>query len=411
MRILVFSIILSISFASLAVEQSIKGLADLRIGYVDSDAKADTYLKGDYGKFSSNQGLSVSIAQLALQYQVNWENNISGRIVINGFSNDASTNLGLTEAFLQYKSLPTARGWRYRVKAGLFYPKISMENIATGWSSPYTLTSSAINSWIGEELRHTGASLSIEKLGKFSGTTNNFMVDLSIFQNNDTAGAMLAWHGWTLSSRQTLLQEKLKVQNFPARENMLSAQASHSDPFIELDHRWGTHLVGQWDNGNNVKLNLGYYDNSAKRGLLENGQYTWTTEFFHLGFKLKLKKNLELISQYMKGSTLMTSQLLESVVDNDFDSVFLMLRHRFKAHHLALRLEHFDVDDVDNTPDDNNDESGKALTLSYRYQLNSSNFIVSEFNWIDSTRPSRAYEASKINLIEKQWQIGYRYYF
>lgn len=237
------------------------------------------------------------------------------------------------------------------------------------------------------------------------------MVDLSVFQNNDTAGAMLAWHGWTMSSRQTLLQEKLVVQNFPAREDKLSMQASRSDPFLELDHRWGTHIVGQWHNGKNIKLNAGFYDNQAKRGLVENGQYTWTTEFMHIGLQVKLPNSLELISQYMEGRTLMTSTILESVVDNDYDSVFLMLRYRAKRHHIALRAEHFSVDDIDTTYGDNNDELGKAFTISYRYQLSSSNFIISEFNWIDSDRPSRAYENSSVSLIERQLQLAYRHYF
>lgn len=411
MRLLVIGLTLFTSWFSLAAEQSIKGLVDLRVGYVTSDSTLDTYLSGDYGKFSNNQGFALSIAQVALQYQADWENNISGRVVLNGFSDSFSTNAGLTEAFLQYKSLPSATGWRYRAKAGLFYPKISMENIATGWSSPYTLTSSVINSWVGEELRHTGASFSLEKLGKFVGTSHNFMVDLSIFQNNDTAGAMLAWHGWTMSSRQTLLQEKLTVQNFPAREGKLSVQASRSDPFLELDNRWGTHIVGQWHNGKNIKLNAGYYDNQAKRGLVENGQYTWTTEFLHIGLQLKLPNSFELMSQYMKGSTLMTSPSLESVVDNDYDSAFLMLRHRAKQHHFALRVERFAVDDIDTIYGDNNDESGKAFTMSYRYQLSSSIFILSEFNWIDSDRPSRVYENKNVSLIERQLQLAYRYYF
>jgi hypothetical protein len=411
MRLLVIGLILFISWCSMAAEQSIKGLVDLRVGYVTSDSKLDTYLSGDYGKLSNNQGLGLSIAQLALQYQVDWENNMSGRIVLNGFSDSQSTNVGVTEAFLQYKSLPSATGWRYRAKAGLFYPKISMENVAIGWSSPYTLTSSAINSWVGEELRHSGASLSLEKLGKFAGTSHNFIVDLSVFQNNDTAGAMLAWHGWTMSSRQTLLQEKLIVQNFPAREDKLSMQASRSDPFLELDHRWGTHIVGQWHNGKNIKLNAGFYDNQAKRGLVENGQYTWTTEFMHIGLQVKLPNSLELISQYMEGRTLMTSTILESVVDNDYDSAFLMLRHRAKRHHIALRVEHFSVDDIDTTYGDNNDESGKAFTMSYRYQVSSPNFIVAEFNWIDTDRPSRAYENNNVSLIERQLQLAYRYYF
>ena len=45
----------------------------------------------------------------------------------------------------------------WSVKTGAFFPTISLENDDLGWTSPYTLTPSAINSWIGEELRTIGS--------------------------------------------------------------------------------------------------------------------------------------------------------------------------------------------------------------------------------------------------------------
>ena len=42
------------------------------------------------------------------------------------------------------------------MKAGAFFPTISLENDDIGWTSPYTLSASAINTWIGEELRTIG---------------------------------------------------------------------------------------------------------------------------------------------------------------------------------------------------------------------------------------------------------------
>ncbi len=45
----------------------------------------------------------------------------------------------------------------WSVKAGAFFPTISLENDDLGWTSPYTLTPSAINSWIGDELRTIGS--------------------------------------------------------------------------------------------------------------------------------------------------------------------------------------------------------------------------------------------------------------
>jgi len=59
------------------------------------------------------------------------------------------------EAYLRYA--PASDGdVSWSMKAGAFFPTISLENDDLGWASPYTLTPSAINSWIGDELRTIG---------------------------------------------------------------------------------------------------------------------------------------------------------------------------------------------------------------------------------------------------------------
>lgn len=405
---------LLLSFNSQAVEHEFKGLIDLRLYSVDGADKSESYLAGNYGKYGFDQGSGISLAQLGLQYHASWDNGLSATIVANGYAggvnNSDNEAIGLTEAYLSYKSLPNHHGWRYQAKAGIFYPKISMENVATAWSTPYTLTSSTLNTWLGEEMRSTGLEFTIDKLGKFANSDHNFSLNFSLFKNNDTLGAMLAWHGWTMGSRQTLIHEKLIVQPFFAREGDLKNQAALSDPFIELDSKFGAHIVGRWQYKNKAKFNIGYYDNNANPDVVENGQYTWPTKFTHLGLKVKLAKKIELISQYMQGNTYMQSPYGDKVVDNDFKNGFMMLRKYWSKHHIALRLEKFSVDDLDKTVGDNNNESGKAFTLSYRYQLNKHSFIHTEVNWLDSTRASRYYLWQPINLIERQLQFAYRYY-
>ncbi len=396
---------------AMAGEHSIKGLVDIRAHVVDSNANVDSYLTGDYGKFRFNDEAGIALGQLGLQYHGSFDHNLSVKVVANAFADEVSTEFGLTEAFIQYKSLPSASGWRFKGKLGIFYPLISLENNATAWSTVNTITSSTLNNWVGEEFRHAGVAFSFEKLGKFVNSPHNLLLDVSLFQNNDTAGAMLTWHGWALGSRQTLLQEKLTVQKFPARYDLLSAQAAHSDPFVELDDRWGGHIVGQWQVQNKFKLNLGYYNNNAEKGLVKQGQYTWTTDFIHGGLKYKLAKGTELIAQFMTGNTLMTSPLNEKVVYNDFDNAFVLLRKQFARHQISTRIEVFSVDDLDDTVGDNNNEDGHAFTLSYRYQLNRQQYLLAEYNWLSSERKSRAYQNQAEGLIEEQYQIAYRYYF
>ena len=394
-----------------AVDMSVKGIVDLRAYHVDSSADANSYLKGDYGKFRFDAGSGIALGQLGLQTHLDWQNNWSFTLVANGFADRGNNAIGITEGYFAYKGLPSESGLRWSSKFGVFYPKVSLENVATAWSTPYSLTSSSLNNWLGEEFRSTGAQFTVEKLGKFTGSKHSWSADISFFQNNDPAGAMLTWHGWTVGSRQTLLHEKLKLQDFPARQGELAAQAANSDPFRELDDRWGVHLAATWHYQKSLKINIGHYDNHAQEGVVKQGQYTWTTEFSHLGLKYRVAKGWELLGQYMRGSTYMVSPQGENVVDNDYDNYFVMLRHFWQQHHIAMRYENFSVDDLDSTWGDNNQESGEALSLAYRYQLNRNSFFLAEYNWLDSERPARAYVYQPVSLIERQFQLGYRYYF
>ena len=110
----------------------------------------------------------------------------------------------LTEAYLEYRPYP-AGGWRSRVKLGAFYAPISLEHRAAGWTNPYLISSSAINTWVGEELRTIGAEYSLEWLGTRSGHDFDAGFVAAIYGYNDPAGVLIASRGWALHDRQTTL--------------------------------------------------------------------------------------------------------------------------------------------------------------------------------------------------------------
>jgi len=282
------------------------------------------------------------------------------------------------------------------------YPKVSMTNILTGWASPYTLTFSTINSWLAEEFRHQGLDFSVSRLGRFSGQAFDVEIAVAVFQANDPAGAALSWHGWTMSSRQTLRQENLELPN-----SQLPFVPDNSNVFLELDHRTGYHVNTQWTWHHRAKVLVGYYDNRADPNVERNVQYGWETRFYHLGIKWQLADGLELVSQYLQGDTLMATD----VVKNDYDSVFLLLSKKVNRHRLSGRVEHFSVTDNDFISFDNNEEEGDAITLNYSYRMNKNWFVHAEYNWMDSDRPSRVERDHSPRLIERQWQFAVRYFF
>src|SRR5690606_35932459 len=69
--------------------------------------------------------------------------------------------LDVLDAWVRYRPVSTTP-WRWSLKAGVFFPPVSLENDNIGWTSRWTLTPSAINSWVGEELRATGLEFELE---------------------------------------------------------------------------------------------------------------------------------------------------------------------------------------------------------------------------------------------------------
>jgi len=387
-----------------AIEHHVHGLADVRYTVTDG---IDSYLKGDYGKYRYDNGDNVSLAQGALSYRLSGESNFSALVIANGNADGVKDNVGITEAYFQYKGLPMKGGYRWKMRGGLLYPRVSMTNVLTGWASPYTLMYSAINSWLAEELRHKSVEFSMTKLGKFSGSEYDFEVSAAIFKENDPAAAVLSWHGWTMTSRQSTRQESLAFPN-----SDIGFVPENSDVFLELDDRTGYHLSSQWTWHDHGKVLFGYYNNRGDPTVVKNVQWAWKTRFYHLGVKWQLVDGLVLIAQYLNGDTLMQSSSGKTdLVNNDYDSAFLLLSKKWGHHRITGRIENFSVTDNDMFTFDDNNEDGHAVTLNHTYQFNKNILIHAEYNWLDSDRPSRTRRNHSERLIERQIQLGARYFF
>lgn len=103
---------------------------------------------------------------------------------------DESQPFSAVEAFLRYHALPTGP-WRLSAKAGRFYPPISYEHDGPVWSMSRTITPSAVNSWIGEEVIVIGAE------ARAARAVGDHFVDFraSAFGFNDAAGALISFRG------------------------------------------------------------------------------------------------------------------------------------------------------------------------------------------------------------------------
>ena len=396
--------------SAFALEHEVSGVIDVRA--INNDS-IPSYTNGGLGKFRFNPQTHIALAQLGVSHKIDWTDTLSSKVVLNSYWDGTKDGIGITEAFLQYNGLPNASGYKISAKAGMLYPTITIENHAIAWTSPYTLSFSSINSWLAEEVRHLGGSISVSRLGKFHKSKHDIKFTAEAFVNNDTSGAMLSWHGWTNGSRQTLWHERIKTPDILAMRNdgPLSGQSKQSDPFLDLDNRVGMNVTAEWSWRGQGKFSAGYYDNNADTSVVKHGQYSWRTRFHHLGIKWRLPFKTDLLAQFMKGDTLMKAPTGEDAVNNDYHSFNILLSRAWNAHRISMRFEDFSVTDNDQTWGDDNNEDGNGVTASYRYQLRKGIFIHSEFNWVNSSRVARAYINRPIKLTERQWQLAMRYYF
>lgn len=407
---LLFIGLLFLTLPILAVEYKWHGVVDIRATNTDS---IKSYLDGGYGKLGNSDGNSISLAQFGSELIVEWDSGISAHLVTNAYADEIESTIGITEGFFKYRSLPNSHGYRWQTRLGIFYPEISLENNAFAWASRNTLSSSSINTWIGEEIRVLGSEFSLTRLGKFHDQAFDISISGTAFINNDPAGSLLSWHGWNVSSRQTLWTESREFPQFPARMPGydLHAQAEKSDPFLELDNDLGFHFNTKVKLHRQGQISFGYYNNNGTPYIVKNGQYAWRTRFSHVGIRWRLPLSFEISVQFLTGDTLMQSDAKVDIVNNDYKSGYVALTKRVNKHRVTARIEEFSVTDNDDTRGDNNSEYGQAATVNYTYRYSKPWFISIEYNWVDSRRPSRMYSNEALNLTERQWQLSSRYFF
>jgi hypothetical protein len=326
-------------------------------------------------------GLQFNQALLEASYDVS--DHWSAHLSLLGYD-DGDQSLGVTEAHLDWS--PLGDGWKQRLRIGLFYPVMSLENVGPGWHSPYTYTFSAINSWLGEELRVAGAEYQWTRPGRRYNSPHTYTLVGSVFAHNDGNGTLLAWRGWALHDRQTLAGERVAFANYLSFRGMLERQPNWVEPLKETDDRPGYYLGGHWRYQGQSDVRLYYYDNRGDGGTLEpSGQYAWNTRFTSLAWQYRFNRQTRLLAQWMQGAT----EMGNPTVELDFSSWYLMLSHRYQKHRLSLRYDWFDTTETDHYPMDPNDSQGDAWTLTWRYPINKHLQVGAEYLEVTSDNENR----------------------
>lgn len=312
------------------------------------------------------------------------------------------TPVGLTEAYLQFRPYPRA-GFRVRVKAGAFYAPISLENRTSGWESPYTLSYSAIDSWLAEEVRTIGAEGQLDWLGSRTGHDFDLGVVAGVFGWDDGAGAALAGGGFTLTDRQTVLWGRVGQPGVPPLHS--------AEPFREMDGNAGAYGGLEARYLDRVVLRFLRYDNNANPGAVDPVTHTvaWNTSFNSAGLRVDGGNGWTGIIQWLKGTTYIAPQGVDERWP--FRASYVLLSKRLGSHTLSARYDKFEVDDAGSEDgDDYGWQKGHAFTLAYIFQPGSRWRYTLEWLHVVSTSYNREeYEDGPPMASQTQVQFAIRY--
>jgi hypothetical protein len=377
------------------------------LSYVDANGYA-SWVQGGAGKLrydSDNDGLLLTRAFADLDLRIADTVNLK---LATELYDDFGSLAGITEAFLEWRPL-TESGNRYRFKLGEFYPRISLENTAAGWGSPYSITPSAINTWIGEEIRLQGVEASFSRRPTAFGGAHTFSLNAAVFYANDPAGTLLSWKGWSAHDRQSRLGDELPLPPVPQIQDggFFAAQDPYTEPFLEIDGAAGYYLTAEWSVTQQFLLRATHYDNRADPESAEGGQFGWRTYFDHLAVQTSLPGDVGLIAQWMDGETAWGYVVNGArVVDVEYTSWFALLTRSFTRHRVSLRYDRFATTENDQIPLDSNVEDGSVWMLAYQFEVSKHLKLAAEWLQIDTTRDAFEYFGLARSVTERQFQLS-----
>jgi hypothetical protein len=345
--------------------------ADIRL--VDSDGQRSLF-DGGLGALrydSAHDGLQVGRLRAALNAPLGevWALKLDASY----WGQDETHSAAVTEAYFEYRPYPID-GFRARVRIGAFMPPGSLENTAAGWSSPYTLSSSAANSWVAEEVRTVGMETKVEWLGTRLGHSVDLGLTGGLFGWNDPAGAVVATGGFSLNDFQTPLGGYIGARG--------SAAFAEHRIFQEIDGHAGYYVGAEARYLDRVTLLALHYDNRADPTSEDQltSNYAWHTRYDSIGMRAQTESGWTAIIQWLKGRTLIQPDGI-SDLEWPFYSQFALVSRQWGRHTLSARYDEFGVDselrlatsgfhesavNIDGTSDFGA-EDGHAWTVAYLF--------------------------------------------
>lgn len=370
---------------------------DMRL--VNSDADPP-FMDGGLGSVRygrNDSGLQLGRARLALTQQLGelW----SAHLDVSAWDNQDRSPVGVTEAYLQFRPYPRA-GYRFRLKAGAFYPPVSLENRAPGWESPYGLSYSAIDSWLAVEVRTIGMEAQLDWLGTRSGHLFDVGLTGGVFGWNEGAGVVLASDGFSLTDRQTPVFGRVGQPGV--------APLSGAEPFLQLDNHAGVYAGAEARYLDRVVLRVLRYDNRADPTQIDNvsNAIAWDTSFTSAGVRVEGDSGWTGIAQWLDGKTSIAPAGMQ--LSWPFRAEYALLSRRLGRHTLSARYDRFQVDSS-NLEEGGGWQDGHAWTAAYTFNASAHWRFTLEWLRVVSSSYNRQDLGGPLLATETQLQLAIRY--
>src|ERR1700724_1230466 len=181
---------------------SVVGAVDVRWVHSTSDL---SYLDGGLGKLRFDQDdTGPRLGRAFVVSRLRMTDLVTLHAVLDAYGDHDRNPVDLSEFWAEVRPFPTS-ALRWRVRVGAFHMPISLENRGPGSRDVYSITRSALNTWLGEEFRTIGTEFEARWLGASSGYLGDVALVAAAYGWNDPAGALIAQRGFALSDRPSTL--------------------------------------------------------------------------------------------------------------------------------------------------------------------------------------------------------------
>jgi len=391
-------------------------LVDLR--YVHTDSLPSFLDRGPgklrYGAGPAGRADLFRLSQLSLLIDADVSTTVQGFVHLNADAEPDEAGLrsrvDLVEAYVAYHPDLSARV-QLRLRGGAFFPPVSLEHEGRAWTSVYSITGSAANSWIGEEVKTVGAEATLV----LRWDRDQLRLTGASFGSNDPAGTLLAWRGWALHDRQTGFGDQLAYQQVPgmAPGGPFERNARWVAPMVEVDGRLGWYAAVSVRRSGVFEARALHYDNRGDQTVFDGHQYAWKTRFQAYGLKIELPGNVHLLGQHMRGDTHMgVTRAGYEAVDVPFYTTFGLVSIPAGRHRFTARYERFETEDDDALPMlDPNTEDGSAWTVAWLFDATDAVRLAVEVLHVEADRDVRLLQGLPLHSDETQLQVSWRLAF